>query len=96
MMKAGLLIAVFGLSLLDSPSSFAAPGVASWNSSCSRFYSRWKKKPNHKAFAVATSSTEQSCGGSWGANSIKAAEDSARQWCKKSATDAHCIITKSE
>ena len=95
-MKTGLLVAVLGLSLLDMPTSFAAPGVSTWNRNCNRFYLEWQKKPKHKAFAVATSSSEESCGGSWGASSIKAAEEAARKWCKKSATDARCRITKSE
>ena len=95
-MKLRLLIAVFGIGFLTVPDVSSAPGVQPWNRPCIRFYSEWKKKPNHKAFAVATSNYQQSCGGSWGAKSVKAAQDAAKKWCKRSAEGASCVITKSE
>ena len=97
MMRTSLLIAVFGIGLLDAIPVLAAPGIQPWNTNCNRFYAQWKTKPNHKAFTVANSPGGQGCGGSWGAGSKKAAEDSALKACKRTAEDAaHCIVTKSE
>jgi hypothetical protein len=84
------------LSFLMVSDAISAPGVRSWNRPCIKFYSQWQKKPNHKAFAVSTTEYQQSCGGSWGEKSLKAAIDSAKRWCKKHAEGAPCVITKSE
>jgi hypothetical protein len=75
----------------------AAPGVSPWNQNCIKFYKQWKKKAKHKAFAVSRSDYQESCGGTWGAKSKKAAEDGARKWYKKgSVGGASCRITDSE
>lgn len=91
---AGLLVAA-GLLLSASP-SLAAPGVSIWNRECIRFYRQWKTKPNHKAFAVSTSTSGEGCGAVWGSRSLKEAEEGARKWCRRGAEDgAHCRITES-
>jgi hypothetical protein len=95
-LRASLLIVAFGIGLQDTSPAVAAPGIQPWNTTCNRIYSQWKKKPNHKAFTVANSSAGQACGGSWSANSIKAAEESALKACKKASEEAHCSIVKSE
>lgn len=95
-MKLRLLLAVSCFTLLMVPVASSAPGVQSWNRPCIKFYAQWKKKPNHKAFAVSTTDNQQSCGGSWGEKSTKAAIESARKWCKRHAQGSPCVITKSE
>jgi hypothetical protein len=93
------LMIVLALALAASPipQAFSAPGVQSWNRNCIRFYNEWKKKRNHKAFAVSTWQSSQSCGGAWGARSKKAAEEGARKWCKKYSTEGgSCRVTASE
>ena len=97
--KQARFLLVLGLALIVSPvpQAISAPGVQSWNRNCIRFYSEWKKKRNHKAFAVSTWQSSQSCGGAWGARSKKAAEEGARKWCKKhSAEGGSCRVTASE
>ena len=95
-MKLKLLLAISCITFMMVPDASSAPGVQPWNRPCIKFYAEWKKKPNHKAFAVATSETNQSCGGSWGERSIKAAEDSAKKWCKIHSEGTSCAVTKSE
>ncbi len=96
-MKRILFIAAPAFMLMTVPDASAAPGVQPWNRPCIKFYSEWQKKPKHRAFAVATSDYQQSCGGSWGAGSVKAAEEAAKKWCKRaSERGAACRITKSE
>ena len=95
-MKFKLLLATFCAGFLFIPDASSAPGVQSWNRPCIKFYAEWKKKPNHKAFAVSTTDYQQSCGGSWGAGSLKAAIESAKTWCRKHAEGSACVITKSE
>lgn len=96
-MRLALSFAALALLFLTIPDASAAPGVQPWNRACIKFYSEWQKKPKHKAFAVATSDYHQSCGGSWAAGSVKAAEEAARKWCKRSSErGASCRITKSE
>ena len=83
--------------LLLESQVYAAPGVSSWNRTCIRFYKEWQKKPKHKAFAVSKARDSESCGGTWGAPSKKAAEEGARKWCVKGAIDgAFCRVTASE
>lgn len=95
-MKIKLMFAVTYITLMFAPEASSAPGVQSWNRPCIKFYSQWKKKPNHKAFAVSTTDVHQSCGGSWGEPSVKAAIESAKKWCKRSAEGSACVITKTE
>ena len=95
-MKLKFLLAVSCITFMLVPEASSAPGVQSWNRPCNRFYAQWKKKPNHKAFAVSTTDYQQACGGSWGEPSVKAAIESAKKWCKRSAEGSPCVITKTE
>ena len=95
-MKLKFLLATTLTGLLMVPHASAAPGVQPWNRPCIKFYAEWKKKPNHKAFAVVTSDYEQSCGGSWGNASKAAAEESAKKWCRKSSPGLGCAVTDSQ
>lgn len=94
-----LFAAGLGLMMATLPTAqaFAAPGVSPWNRDCIRIYSQWKKKPKHKAFAVIRVDNTESCGATWGAPSRKAAEESARKWCKKvTFGGGTCRVTASE
>ena len=95
-MKFKFLLGVYCVAFLMVPVASSAPGVQTWNRPCIKFYAQWKKKPNHKAFAVSTTDYQQSCGGSWGERSVEAAIESAKKWCKKHAESSACVITKSE
>ncbi len=92
-----VLTLISGSTLLIADNSWAAPGVSSWNRNCIKFYKEWQKKPKHRAFAVSRATGQESCGGTWGAPSKKAAEEGARKWCSKGSVDgANCRVTASE
>lgn len=96
-MKRLILCLVLGIVSFESMEALAAPGVHPRNIPCIKFYNEWKKKPKHRAFAVATSSEAQACGGSWGHRSKEAAIADAKKWCKKAALEnAACNVTKAE
>jgi hypothetical protein len=68
--------------------------LPSWNQECKKLFRQYKKKPNHKAFAVSdasSSSMAQSCGSQWSAPSKKAAEAGAIRWCREGG-GSRCVI----